>query len=640
MNRETDFQRNVKWVIYMTAAVCALCQFILLFSEINYLSGLGIIVNLFYHAAGVACPAFILYLFINENRDKEVYGSYAIGGELFLGALVTLSIMIKYINKTKGSLAYSTAIVVFLVISIVFELLVGFLFIRYGQDKVTCVLPVLTLFVSLILRDAVLSRVDSKLHVKVNIGYDELGNIVGTSFKGSFASAWTFLHAFFFLIFVVCVIIYVDTRFLEELKDNPKDLFSKKTLFGTFTNGLIQEEKPKKKNGNIAQQMNDSNSDKPLQSVTPLQGGTAVDSTETSKENINTQNSDVLHREGAFRKCPDCGSIVPEDAGMCMTCGCPMEQRRESDMALINCPVCGGKISDKAVKCVHCGASLAETKASVLNENEKVIIQPKDEKKSLSEQDNNESAKTVGDKKSKKKVVIAAVSLLLVAVAVVMVVLFMNDKPKKSEKSTDKSTENIVDQEDNKGNDLGEAKKAYSNLKQVYSVADSMIGYESKAWKFTIYDSDGIRDLEGGASKFSQEVGLNKTEVNKAVDELAEAIKNNSPAEMQSIMTNNILAKKIFDDASYAIYLVYIVFDNKGLITDADNLLEDVKATIKQLDSDNEYYSDLKGLYTAVENYWEFTKSPSGSYATLSTNIQNYQSEIDKYISSLSFDLE
>lgn len=409
MNRETDFQRNVKWVIYMTAVVCALCQFILLFSEFNYLSGLGIIVNLLYHIAGVACPVFILYLFFSENKDKEIYGSYAIGGETFLSALVTLSIMIKYINKTKDSLAYSTAIVVFLVISIVFELLVGFLFIRYGQDKVTCVLPILTLFVSLILRDAVLSRVDSKLHVKVNIGYDELGNIVGTSFKGSFASGWTFLHAFFFLIFVVCVIIYVDTRFLEELKENPKDLFTRKTLFGTFTNGLMQEKKPKKNVGYNAQQtantysqqttvntantsysnnsyvsngtsvsshqIHENNADKSLHSDEALQGGIAVDSTGTSKENMIIQNSEVLRRDISIRKCPDCGSVVPEGSEMCMTCGCPMEDIPEVTHSPIKtikaeakpntiggsvrkCPDCGSVVPEGSEMCMTCGCPM------------------------------------------------------------------------------------------------------------------------------------------------------------------------------------------------------------------------------------------------------------------------------------------
>ena len=409
MNRETDFQRNVKWVIYMTAVVCALCQFILLFSEFNYLSGLGIIVNLLYHIAGVACPVFILYLFFSENKDKEIYGSYAIGGETFLSALVTLSIMIKYINKTKDSLAYSTAIVVFLVISIVFELLVGFLFIRYGQDKVTCVLPILTLFVSLILREAVLSRVDSRLHVKVNIGYDELGNIVGTSFKGSFASGWTFLHAFFFLIFVVCVIIYVDTIFLEELKENPKDLFTKKTLFGTFTNGLMQEKKPKKNVGYNAQQtantysqqttvnttntnysnnsyvsngtsvsshqIHENNADKLIQPDAPSQGKAAVDYSEALSENINLQNSKVSPKEGSFRKCPDCGSIVPEGKEMCMTCGCPIEETKlvvygqikpvksEENPKTISggirkCPDCGSVVPEGAEMCMTCGCPM------------------------------------------------------------------------------------------------------------------------------------------------------------------------------------------------------------------------------------------------------------------------------------------
>ena len=391
MNRETSFQKNVKYVIYMTAVVCAVCQFILLISEMNYLPGIGMLLNLLYHLAGMACPAFILYLFYSENIDKEIYGSYAIGGELLLGALVSIAILIKYISKTKGGIAFSTGIVVFLSISIVIELLVGFLFFRYGMDRVTCVLPIILLFISLILRDAVLGRVDSKLHIKVNIGVDDLGNIVGKGFKGSFASGWTFLHAFFFFVFVVCLILYVDTRFLEDLKDNPKTLFTKETLFGTYTNSIIKEEKKQQANI-VAEQKAKADSQDATTSVAQSVQNTAVntESVQTvgddspvasvpsertegvAKENFTDSNSNTKI-DALSRKCPDCGSVIPNGANMCMTCGCPMEEVAEpapvvkkvvyptgNTATLRNrkCPDCGSLVPEGSDICLTCGCPM------------------------------------------------------------------------------------------------------------------------------------------------------------------------------------------------------------------------------------------------------------------------------------------
>ena len=62
MNRETDFQRNVKWVIYMTAGY-ALCQFISFILRIKLSVGPGDISKSILSCSRCSVSRFHLYIY-------------------------------------------------------------------------------------------------------------------------------------------------------------------------------------------------------------------------------------------------------------------------------------------------------------------------------------------------------------------------------------------------------------------------------------------------------------------------------------------------------------------------------------------------------------------------------------------------
>lgn len=355
----------------MTAVVCAFCQLILLFSEFKYLSGLGMPANMFYHLAGIACPVVIGLLFIKENDDKEIYGSYAIGGELILGGLTAIAILVKYIGETSDTSAFSTGVVVFLIISILFELATGVLFFLYGMDRVTCILPAIGLFLSFIIKSAVYGKVDTKLHTKVNVRIDELGNVIDSGFKGSFLSAWTFLHGLFLFIFVVCVMLYVDTRFFEELKDDPKGLFTKKTFFGTNTNEIRQSEKAYA----LANQVNN-----PAAAQASAAGVINAGVVNTGVANPGVASASGMNttlETGASQNdvqrsqliCPECGCPLEAGCRVCPECGNPISEEDKANVSIpvVNtsdikkiCPECGCPLEGGESCCPECGFPLEE----------------------------------------------------------------------------------------------------------------------------------------------------------------------------------------------------------------------------------------------------------------------------------------
>ena len=327
-------------------------------------------------------------------------------------------------------------------------------------------------------------------------------------------------------------------------------------------------------------------------------------------------------------------------------------------MALINCPKCGEKVSDRAAKCIHCGSVLKITEASQQIKPNTENIQNTSgsirtsqygssnlttvQNSTAPDNDGNSSSLLNGNnmlKKSagKKKAIIVAVTGIAIVIAIVLIILLNKDKDSDEDSKVAKNDIVTTETQENSSNN---ATLAYQVLKELYPMINEYMGKVSSAWEFSIYDGDDVRYLDTGISSFSRKTGLNKSEVEKAVNDIIEVIKSNSAENMQALMTDTLFISYIFPDASYCILIVYTIYNNNGFIDGTDKLFNDVKDYIKEIDDSDKHYNELKELYTTLLNYWEFAKSPSGSYANLSSNIQNYKNDIDTIISSLSFDLE
>ena len=294
MTRETEFQNTIKWFVYGTAGLCALCQIILLFIEFSFFNGIGMFLNGLFHLSGVAAPVLIFILFFRMNDEKEVYSSYVLALNSFLGAVIDLVILIKYIinmNTTKG---FNAGVVIGLIMLFIVEVFFGLILIWYGLDKVTSVLPLLTVIVTCIFKGCMLSVVDSAF---ITYAYN--------SVKGTVFSVWTFMYLMLYLSFVVCLILYLDSDNLLEVIRNPKDIFTKNTFFGTYTNLYLKDDKKKEINTNTysATAVTSQNQMiyQPMQDQSPGQLGQAIG------------------------VCPDCGNVIYINQNMCSACGCPSE---------------------------------------------------------------------------------------------------------------------------------------------------------------------------------------------------------------------------------------------------------------------------------------------------------------------------
>lgn len=67
----------------------------------------------------------------------------------------------------------------------------------------------------------------------------------------------------------------------------------------------------------------------------------------------------------ALIECPECGGKVSDKAPMCIHCGYPLQQSRETEMPQIQyCPYCGKQNSIESTFCGYCGRSFIKGEES------------------------------------------------------------------------------------------------------------------------------------------------------------------------------------------------------------------------------------------------------------------------------------
>ena len=231
MNRESQFEKNIKWLLFAAAAVFAICHLILLFSEFKSYQGIGVLFATLYHLSGVAAGGILFYLFFSGADNQEVFSGYIFAGHTALGALSALCLIFEY-NRYAAENERSVATYILIVFLFLLEAALAFLFVRYALDRVTCVLPILVTVVACIVRGCVCSSVNQTVLLNESVSY---------------FSIWTLLSLIFFFLLVMSVILYLDNGFLAELKEDSKSLFTSKTLFGTYTNVYLLSDKKKDK---------------------------------------------------------------------------------------------------------------------------------------------------------------------------------------------------------------------------------------------------------------------------------------------------------------------------------------------------------------------------------------------------------
>ena len=291
MYRENDFEATVKWFLFGAAGIASFLQLIMLFTEFSFYGSLGMLLNGLYHLVGVSCPALIIVIIIKGVDDREVYASYALALLNIASAVIDLCMLVKYIVVTKNTDGLKGWLVLLIVILIGLEVFESIIFVWYGLDKVTSTFVLLVSIFMVFFRGCIISVVDSKFQL---FAYKIVTK--------SLFSVWLFMYLMFYLALVVCLLLYLDYKSLLEVLQNPKELFTKNTLFGTYTNLYVN---------------NNTNSVINTESNNVLKNSTLNSSDQVNLMSGSNVQPDVTNGN----KCPLCGNEMVQGQEKCLICG-------------------------------------------------------------------------------------------------------------------------------------------------------------------------------------------------------------------------------------------------------------------------------------------------------------------------------
>lgn len=188
------------------------------------------------------------------------------------------------------------------------------------------------------------------------------------------------------------------------------------------------------------------------------------------------------------------------------------------------------------------------------------------------------------------------------------------------------STDQPVAEEEPVKNSLDDAKEAYKLLSDSSDVVESIGAGISGAWGYAIENSS---DHTGTYYGLASVCGLSTEEVTAAFDQYTK-----DDLRGMSISAGVLLSD--FQD----VLKVLINYGYESYFEQLDKDLASAKTLIQSVDQSESYYSDLVDYYTAVSNYLEFCKSPTGNYQSVGTTRNEYETTISTAKSKLSFYLE
>ena len=350
MYRENNIESSVKWFLFIAAGLAGFCQIILLFSEFRIHSGITMFVNAIYHIVSVACPIIIGYLVYKRNEDMKIYSGYLLGIQGILSLLTDLCITGVYAINMKELNEPKVWIIVLGLVTVVIEIFAIIVFVFYGQEKMTCILAMLVVLVLCIIRGAFYSSFDSSMGPWIN-------KMANTRSTVSLFSVWTFMHLFTMFGLMICISIYMDHDFLEDVIKNPKTLFSSKNLISKNNNTQVQVN-----SGILPQQGFNYGA---YMAPNTMSGNQMIQVGQGNQQ-MSVHNTDYLTAvQPVIGICPDCGKEIHQNQKMCYGCGFPAELLNNNTSAntthekvtttVYRCPDCGTDVGNDLNRCPNCG---------------------------------------------------------------------------------------------------------------------------------------------------------------------------------------------------------------------------------------------------------------------------------------------
>ena len=543
--------------------------------------GIGMILSGFYHLIVATGLGLIIFTILKQTDNKDIYINYLFVGIIGSTIVFDIYLFVLYLVNAIKSDMISVGIIVLLVLSIVTDLYLMILFIRYVLDKITCVLPMLMSIVTIVLRGCAYNVVDTFL-----------GNSKIKAINGPIFSVWSFMFLFFFLALIVCTIIYLDYGFLSEILENPDKLFSKNTLYGTYTNLYLNNEKRTEEDQIQHEQLISNNK--------TMQQSSAIPQEKLTQQLQAMQSDQSMNQMESMKQLQAQSLSVTQNQ-------VEMVNRNDTNVKRIKIFVLVGSLAIVALLCILGVGVFALNRLSV-DHDTKEVISGIDSIGTIEASDK-ELIDGLLDKYSK-----------------------LSDKQKKKVKNYNKLLE--AEKEANelyKDDAKTVAKEIYDELNDVYATSDIIMGTVSSAWHYGIFGEDDSYDVWGG---FASETGMDKEKLKSAYKSLY--------ASSDNEIYNEVLMFGPTDFQS-CVNTVIQVYRDEGILDTCDTELTDAETKLKEIynaNPDEQYISDLRDYYSKVKGYYDFATSPSGSYDELSATVEGHRKDIDDLKNSLSFDLE
>lgn len=209
-----------------------------------------------------------------------------------------------------------------------------------------------------------------------------------------------------------------------------------------------------------------------------------------------------------------------------------------------------------------------------------------------------------------KKTIIIIVAAIAVLVAVVLIAIFAVGA-----KNDEDAAEDAAREERIRDVELGSAKSAYKYLNTAAGAADEIVVTIYNAWHFAIYRADDLSDYQK-IRGLADALDVYDTDISEA---------------MENLGLLDDYSYTVLEDFNYTVAVAKEVCRIKGLYDEAEKNINDALTLIQKISEKNREYTkhnELSNYYSFVLAYYNFAKSPTGSFNQLSNTIDNYQTQI------------
>lgn len=169
-----------------------------------------------------------------------------------------------------------------------------------------------------------------------------------------------------------------------------------------------------------------------------------------------------------------------------------------------------------------------------------------------------------------------------------------------------------------------------------------------EAWRCAIYDKKDVE--KEGLSFLCKKMNLTDDElaigfaellIKDEWDTMSDSDKTDALEEAKYLFT--YFFENMDSSFSLCVELVINAYTERGDIERAENYLSTAKSQMKDMSekySDYEHYPALKGYYTTTSSFFDFCKSPQGSFEQLKSTIEDYRNNARNYNGDLDYIFE